>query len=234
MPERVTVLSHRGRYGGAEQENTLAAFAAAVARGVEGIETDVRQTADGVLVISHDAGVGGVTIAEATHAELAAGVPDLCTFEEALRAIPAGCLLDVEIKVHGIERDVLATVARHRGYADFVVTSFHDGIVTVVKSLDPAVRTGLVLGQGRPNSGLLARLSELFPAGRLRSCGADVVIPNWRLLHLGFLRRAARRGYPVWVWTVNDPHLMRRLLASPEVAAIITDRPLEAPALRAE
>jgi glycerophosphoryl diester phosphodiesterase len=214
------VLSHRGLSGGAEQENTLAAFATAVARGVEGIELDVRRTADHVLVIAHDAVAGGVTIADATRAVLTAQVPSLCTFEEALSAIPAGCLLDVEIKVPGIEQGVLAALVHGRERSEFVVTSFHDQIVARVKVLDPAVRTGLVLGEGRPKGGLRARLSEVFPARRLRRCGADIVIPNWKLLRCGFARRAARRGYP------------RRLLRSPEVAAIVTDRPLEAMALR--
>jgi len=43
----------------------------------------------------------------------------------------------------------------------------------------------------------------------------------------------ARRGYPVYVWTVDEPALMKRLLGDRGVAAIITDRPLEAMALRA-
>jgi glycerophosphoryl diester phosphodiesterase len=232
MPERARVLSHRGRSGGGEQENTLAAYAAAVARGVEGIELDVRLTADGALAISHDAIAGGIPVAASTLAELVAEAPRLCTFVEALEVIPATCLLDVEVKVHGVEGAVLRELAAKRERSGFVVTSFHDEIVARVKALDPAVRTGLVLGEGRPKDGLRARLSELFPAGRLRSCGADVVIPNWKLLHFGFLRRAARHGYPVWVWTVNDPGLTKRLLRSPEVGAIITDRPLEAMALR--
>ncbi len=232
MPEPIRILSHRGVSGGAERENTLEAFVAAVARGVEGVELDVRQTADGVLVISHDAVTQGLSVAQVSRAVLTAQVPSLCTFEEALSAIPAGCLLDVEVKVPGIERRVLDALVRSRERSDFVVTSFDDQTVARVKSLDPAVRTGLVLGEGRPKDGLRARLSELFPGRRLRRCGADVVIPNWKLLHCGFVRRAAHRGYPVWVWTVNEPELTRRLLRSPGVAAIITDRPLEAMALR--
>jgi glycerophosphoryl diester phosphodiesterase len=232
-PRGAAVLSHRGLSGGDEPENTLAAFTSAVARGVEGIELDVRRTADGVLVIAHDAVVRGVTIAISTSADLAALVPGLCTFAEALDAIPPECLLDVEVKLTGIEEQVLAELAARRERGRFVVTSFCDEVVARVKALDPAVRTGLVLGEGRPKSGMRARLSELFPAARLRRCGADVVIPDWRLLRLGFLRRAARSGYPVWVWTVNDPGLMRRVLGHPEVAAVITDRPLEAMRLRA-
>jgi glycerophosphoryl diester phosphodiesterase len=233
MADRVKVLSHRGRCSGTERENTLAAYTAALARGVEGIELDVRRTADGVLVISHDAAAGGLPVKDSTYAELVARVPGLATFAEALNVIPASCYLDVEIKVPGVEEAVLRELATRRERGDFVITSFDDQVVTRVKELDPAVRTGLVLGEGRPKEGIVARLSEFFPAGRLRRCAADVVIPNRTLLRLGFLRRAARCGRSVWVWTVNDEGLMRRLLRRPEVGALITDRPQEAMALRA-
>jgi glycerophosphoryl diester phosphodiesterase len=226
------ILSHRGIYGGAEPENSVAAFSAAVAQGVEGIELDVRQTADGVLVVAHDAMVGGLTIADSTRAELAARVPSLCTFREALGAIPLECVLDVEIKPPDIEAEVLRELATSRQSGAFVVSSFHDGVVARVKELDPGVKAGLILGEGRPRDGMRSRLSELFPTRRLRTCQADFVVPNWRLLHLGFLRRVAHLGCSAWVWTVNEPRRTKRLLREPAVAAIVTDRPLEAMRLR--
>ena len=51
--ERPFVLAHRGLATHAT-ENSLEAFAAAVAVGVTHVETDVHVTADGVLVIFHD------------------------------------------------------------------------------------------------------------------------------------------------------------------------------------
>ena len=47
------LLAHRG-YHLSVPENTMAAFAAAVALGVDGIETDVRLSRDGLPVIIHD------------------------------------------------------------------------------------------------------------------------------------------------------------------------------------
>ena len=79
---------------------------------------------------------------------------------------------------------------------------------------------------GAPHGGLRLRFSELFPARRLRGCGARFVAPNWRLLRLGFLRRMRRAGFPVLVWTVNDSRQAQRLAAA-GVAAIATDRPRE-------
>jgi glycerophosphoryl diester phosphodiesterase len=227
------ILSHRGLYGGAEPENSVAAFAAAVAQGVEGIELDVRQTADGLLVVFHDAAMAGLTIADSTCAELEARIPTLCTFEAALCAIPPGCLLDVEIKPPGIEAEVLRELARSRQSGVFVVSSFHDGVVARVKQLAPGVQAGLILGEGRPKDGMRSRWSELLPARRLRTCQADFVVPNYRLLRFGFLRRIARLGCSAWVWTVNEPRRTKRLLRDPAVAAVITDRPLEAMRLRA-
>lgn len=50
---RVEIIGHRGAAGLAP-ENTLAAFRAACAVGVDGIELDVHLTADSVLVVHHD------------------------------------------------------------------------------------------------------------------------------------------------------------------------------------
>ncbi|KAK4185840.1 PLC-like phosphodiesterase [Podospora australis] len=48
------VIAHRG-YKAAFPENTMAAFRGAVDVGVDGIETDLRLSRDGVVVLSHDA-----------------------------------------------------------------------------------------------------------------------------------------------------------------------------------
>lgn len=233
MARRTMIVSHRG-LSGDEPENTLEAFTASVARGVEAMEFDVRQTADGVVVLVHDGEVGGREVASITHAELKAMVPGLCTLDEVLEVVPSGCLLDVEIKEPGIEEKLLRVLAQKREPADFVVTSFRDEVILQVKALDPRVRVGLVLGPGRPRNGLAGRLSEVFPAGRLRRSAADFVVLHRLLLKSGVLRRISLRGHRAWVWTVNKPARLRRLLASPYVEAVVTDRPVEAKALRAE
>jgi len=196
------------------------------------MEFDVRQTADGVVVLMHDREVGGRRVDSVHYAELKAAIPGLCTLEELLEVVPPGCLLDVEVKTPGIEEKLLRVLGQKREPEDFVVTSFHDEVVSRVKTLDPRVRVGLVLGPGRPRNGLAGRLSEIFPASRLRRAAADFVVVNRLLLMSGVLRRLARRGHPAWVWTVNKPARLRRMLASPYVVAVITDRPVEAMALR--
>jgi glycerophosphoryl diester phosphodiesterase len=227
----VQVVSHRG-LSGQEPENSLAAFRAAVARGVEAIEFDVRQTLNGVVVVAHDAEVAGLSIGQTGYEQLSAEASELCTFAEALAAIPLRCRLDIEIKTPGIEEAVLRELGGARSSDEYVITSFYDQAIARTKALDPTVRVGLLLGQENPRHRLQTRLSELYPAARLRSCGADFVAPHWQLLRLGFLRRMRRLGYPVWVWAVNSTALLETLMHRPEVGAVITDHPLEAVRLR--
>ncbi len=47
------VIGHRGA-SAAHPENTLEAFALALAQGADGVELDVRRTADGALALCHD------------------------------------------------------------------------------------------------------------------------------------------------------------------------------------
>src|SRR5436309_2057147 len=74
------VIGHRG---GAElgPENTLPAIAAALAAGADGVEVDVRRTADGALVLMHDPDVARTTDGE--------GRVDATTLED-IRALDAG------------------------------------------------------------------------------------------------------------------------------------------------
>lgn len=58
--DNVYVAAHRG-WSEKYPENTMPAFKAAVALGVDQIETDVRVTKDGELVIFHDESVGRTT-----------------------------------------------------------------------------------------------------------------------------------------------------------------------------
>ncbi len=72
----ICFIAHRG-YSGRYQMNTEEAFVKAVAHGSGGIETDVRVTADGVLVVNHDdaakfADGTELDVATSTYAELTA------------------------------------------------------------------------------------------------------------------------------------------------------------------
>src|SRR5262249_37627094 len=97
MAGRPLVLGHRGASAVAP-ENTLAAFARARELGADGVELDVRRTADDVLLVHHDPEVDGFgVIVGSSFAELRAAHPALPTLAEALDAC-RGLLVNAEIK----------------------------------------------------------------------------------------------------------------------------------------
>src|SRR6202035_2940947 len=60
LAAQIAVISHRGEHL-AHPENTLPAFQAAIDAGADFFELDVRTTADGRLVLMHDATVSRTT-----------------------------------------------------------------------------------------------------------------------------------------------------------------------------
>ena len=73
----VRVIAHRGA-SAAAPENTIEAFRLARELGADMVELDARRTADGQVVVHHDATLpDGRTIVELARAELPASVPDL-------------------------------------------------------------------------------------------------------------------------------------------------------------
>src|SRR5271155_1986014 len=88
------VFAHRGCTQGF-RENTVDAFAEARRLGADGVELDVRLTADGALAVHHDAEIPGVgTIAELEVADLPVHVPLLAD----VLAVCEGMVVNVEIK----------------------------------------------------------------------------------------------------------------------------------------
>ena len=114
-PKSIYVAAHRG-WCSDYPENTMAAFRAAAELGVDQIETDVRITLDGELVLIHDATVDRTTngtgkVCEKTLAELQAldagsymgeqfrgeKIPTFTEFMEYVKNFPA-LTLDLELK----------------------------------------------------------------------------------------------------------------------------------------
>ena len=112
-PNNIYVAAHRG-WSAKYPENTLAAFQAALDLGVDQIETDIRVSKDGELVLFHDPvverktnGVGRVeqlTLAQLKALEVGNGgqIATLTEFMELVKDHPT-ITLDLELKVYPTE-----------------------------------------------------------------------------------------------------------------------------------
>ena len=221
------VLAHRGARRVAP-ENTLEAFRRAGAMGADGVELDVRRTADGALVLHHDPAVAdGALIAGTPAAELQADHPEIPTLAEALD-VCAGLLVNVEIKnapgEAGFDPEeraaegVVALLDARSGRDRVIVSSFQLATIDRVRAHSSTVPTGL-LTVTRADVRILDLLVER---------GHHALHPGRQ----GMTRRRAERivadaharGLQVNVWTVNAPATLQRLAAA-GVDALITDVP---------
>lgn len=131
------IFSHRGFHQNIP-ENTMAAFEAAIALGVDGIETDIRVTRDGVPILYHNSYAPDETeVAALTQEQLSQvarySVPRL---EEALTAFGGQvneCFCwNLELKTRDSFSLVLETLERLKPTTNILLTSFwHDGIVAI-------------------------------------------------------------------------------------------------------
>lgn len=215
------VIAHRGASAD-HPENTVEAFVGAKEQGADGIELDVRLSADDVLVLHHDAHLSdGRMVREVLSTDLPERVPSLA---EALEATDP-LFTNIELKnlrsdpdydaAEGLSIAVAGLIAAFEAHERVLVSSFDIDAVLRIRATDPLVPIGwLVWGQADP--------SQLI--GRVEAHQMQAIHPHDLLVDAAFVRRAHDAGLAVNVWTVDD--LDRgRALASMGVDAIITNTP---------
>ncbi len=231
------IIAHRGASRFAK-ENTIKSFEKAMGLGADMIEFDVRRTKDDILIAFHDEMIQGGSVKELPYEIIRRTARnqgfDIPMLEEVLKWARGKIKLDVELKEEGYERETLEILFRYLEKDQFLVTSFNDSSISVIKERYPDIEAGLILGKGIPSYHILTRIRELYPMKRCERAGADFLVAHLKLLRLGFLERARRNHLPVFVWTANDEKTIRKLLHDPRVYAIITDKPDLAVSLRKE
>jgi glycerophosphoryl diester phosphodiesterase len=219
------VVGHRG-WPTRHPDNCLAGIGEAFGI-VSMVEVDVRRSADGVLVLSHDPEVAGLVVADTVWEELRridlGGGQRVVTLAEALAAFPDRSF-NLEVKNWpgdpGFEDD--AGIAVETGLASRqgdLLSSFFWPAMDAVRVAAPHVATGLLLEEGIDVAAAVDHAVER---------GHAAVIPHWpQLLADGGADQVARahdNGVGVATWTVNDADVAIRL-AGMGVDAIITDDP---------
>jgi glycerophosphoryl diester phosphodiesterase len=227
------IIAHRGAPGYAK-ENTIESFEKAVALGADMIEFDVRRTKDNVLIVFHDERIQGKPVNDLVYGEIKQIAENqgfhLPTVEEVLGWSRGRTKLNVELKERDYEIEIVELLSKHFEKDQFVVTSFNDSSLKIIKDNYPGIQVGLLLGM--LDASLRTRVSEYFPMKRCNKAKADFLVVHFKLLRFGFLERARRSHKPVFVWTVNDEETIWKLLNDERVCAIITDRPDLAVSLR--
>lgn len=244
FPEAVTVMGHRGARGLAP-ENTNAAFAVAADLAVP-FELDTMMCGSGELVVFHDDTLdrttdGSGALASTSLSDLRgldagshfggafAGEP-IPLLSETLDRFGQQVLINIEVKGGpGAPSAELAgavvSAVDAAGLTDrVIVTSFNPFILAEIRAQRPEILRGQIYGTFR-GSGL-----KWYERVLLRNLAFNRrVVPDLLMMEsahatAGRIRRLKRKGYRVFVWTVNEEAEVRKMLEY-GVDGIITDYP---------
>lgn len=232
------ILAHRGLTAEAP-ENSYEAIANTVARGISGLEVDVRASSDGELFLSHDDNAARVCGLDKKFADMTAeeirhlkwARPSLdgqskvegrpLFFNDLLDMTRDKLLLNLEIKGGAWKRTLLEEkfiqplIDRHM-MGQVIVSSFLHQPLLQLRRIAPELKTGFIIhpsrfGPGQP--GWTARWLKLYSIHPPKGLVTPTRIALWK-----------RNGYSIFVWTVNEKKQYEQL-CDWEVDGIISDVP---------
>lgn len=226
-------------------ENTLEAFERALDVGADAIETDVHVTADGHVVIHHDAtatrmaadrrAVADASLAELRRLNVGFGFRDregrgiaapsfrVPTLGEALERFP-DVRFNVDVKPRrGAALLVVECVRKHRAEDRVLLTSFYDEVVADIRREGFRGETGL-----SQRAALRALLLPARAPALLRPKGDRIQLPTKigarSLLDAKLVHRLHALGLAVDFWVVNDEATLEEVVRS-GADGVMTDDP---------
>ena len=235
-PAKPRVFAHRGlAVDAGVDENTLLAFAAAIAAGAKYIETDIQVTSDGVAVLFHDddlARVAGVQkrVDQLTWQELSAVkltfggfVP---TLEQTLLQF-GETRFNLDVKVPGAVAPAAEVINRLGVHNRVLVSAFSErrrrvSIRALALPVASSAGSAMVIALHLTSTLRLTALMR-FISRSIDALQVPVRSGPLRFDSPGFIRRVHQAGLEVHFWTINEPEEMRRLVAL-GADGIVTDR----------
>lgn len=235
------IIAHRGASYDLP-ENTCAAAAQAWKDGANAVELDVQMTRDRQLVVIHDADTKRTTgtpglVADMTLAEIQAldagswkdakfAGEKIPTLDQFLATGPANRRFFIEVKCGPKAVPELKAVLERANLPaeQTVIISFNKDVVTATKKELPALKSILIVGYGKDEeTGHRPTLDELIDKARLLKLDGLDLSYKWPI-DAAFVQKAKAVGLSVWVWTVDNADVARRMKAA-GVDGITTNRP---------
>ncbi|GGG67507.1 glycerophosphodiester phosphodiesterase [Paenibacillus radicis (ex Gao et al. 2016)] len=225
--KKIEIMAHRG-YVSKGPENTIEAIQGAIEAKADYAEIDILETKDGDLAVIHDTNLKRLT---GTHAQVYDLTMDelrklevkqgdftgrISSLAEVMEMARGKIKLNIEIKTHGMEKNLVDTFTRIVHENDFekecVVQSLDYEIVQQVKASAPELQVGYIVFAGVPDMGRLH---------------ADFVVMEEYMAKESVIASAKQHHKPIYVWTINSTDSMGRFF-SMGVDGIITDYPEDA------
>ncbi|QGQ94541.1 glycerophosphodiester phosphodiesterase [Paenibacillus psychroresistens] len=225
-------IGHRGAAGEAP-ENTLASFLLAIKQGATAIELDVHVSADGEIVVCHDAtidrttdsrgAIADLTVEQLKQADAGRWFNKAFTNEripllgEVFDAMPVDFPINVEIKSNKHPQVVQKLIALMQNKArtnSVIVSSFGYEVLYALKRAEPEIRIGLLYDKPIDYRAL-AEWNKV----KLYS-----LHPHYKLVNHDYAKDVIAQGYMLYPWTIDNEVRMKELIEN-QVSGIITNFP---------
>ncbi|MEC2919521.1 glycerophosphodiester phosphodiesterase [Bacillus tropicus] len=218
------IMAHRG-YISKGVENTKEAIQGAIDAKADYAEIDVLQTKDGELAVIHDLKLkrlanANVHVSDLTMDELRQLTlsqdgfsGQISTLDEIIKLAKGKIKLNIEVKLHGGEKDfvnkVLKTIKDNEFEKQCVIQTLHYPLIKEFKRANPNIKVGYILYASRAH---------------LKNVKADFYVAEEYMLNKKLVKEARKLNKPIYVWTVNDMESLQGYYKL-NVDGIITDYP---------
>ena len=210
--EKFVNYAHRGASAYCP-ENTMMSFYEGIRMGANGIETDVRRTSDGVLVLFHDSDIERVCaevgrIDEMTYEQLCAITVKSGTLADRIPTLDdflahfafMDITMAIELKADGIETEVADLIYKHGAEKKVMITAFELERLRKIQEYKPRLRIGY-----------LTRTVDQDVINTLIDMGADEICPHASAVTPECVAQWHRIGFNVRAWGIADTDIMKRV-----------------------
>lgn len=235
------VIAHRG-VSGSYPENTLSAFQAAIDIRAEMVELDISTSKDGIPVTVHDRTVDRTTdfegdvqsfsLEELKRMEVGAWFSEefrgeeFPTLKNSLELMKDKIAVNIEIKTEavsdetegGVVDKALQVVKDLDMTSSVIFSSFDYRVMEQLNVLDPKMAKALLYEASQS--------AELLPSELVQKYKVDIFNCSYKQLSEEWINDLQKHKIPYFVYTVNEPELMRELIEK-GVSGIFTDFPQE-------
>jgi glycerophosphoryl diester phosphodiesterase len=214
--KKIINIAHRG-FTRNFPDNTLESFSAALELGVDGVEFDVQETADGVFFIFHDDDIAGKLVASMTSDEIreikVKGRYRIPTLQQTLELLGHAPILIVELKqVRSLDK-FLQVLRSNADVKRTVVVSFSKELIERMADLAPDIMRAVITNTGVKDADAITQSTHSMAIGMAgRDLNNDVISS----LH--------KEGTMVFVWDCTDAENVRRALMY-DIDGVISDVP---------
>ena len=214
--QNILNIAHRG-YTRAFPDNTCEAFQAAIDEGFDGVELDVRETADRRFVVYHDPNLHGKNIDRLSIGEIQGvklnGKYEIPVLEKVLDICRGKAKLVIELKQISSLDSLLKILNKKTAPDDIIVASFKRKLVEPLRLLAPRIKTALITDRPVRDPVKLAGAAQ-----------CPVIIARFPSLNQKLIQKIRSGNFTLYIWGCCNPGEIRDALEY-DIDGIISDFP---------